>query len=479
VDLVSNMPTDQESKKFVEDIFKRKTEVIEQLRKIKLTGVNRLPDYCVLHTCACTKAGTTEIYLSVEACRKSLKVFETPLKPSVALLEAGKQLVHEVIHQLGETDESRVNLATLAFYGAWKKVGHSDSPHWLTVPPTSFAEFGSVLQTAFFDWDGIDFVLWDFGAFKRFNSNTSEWKTQLIPNHSVFWKRPPADFKGSSEVGKWVNGNGIVFGKCYRSQSPSKRNFKGSGAYYNEARNEWKWMSYENAPSPRVGASLLSDGKRLLVWGGASCGNLSETLNDGAWFDPEKNTWEPFTLPNQESVVSRIFHASFFFNNSIIFWGGFTNQKKARFLNDGWIYSRGDLISISKDKAPRPRHRSAVASSSEYLMVYGGEESERGEFVKQGGIYSYKDSKWKDISVHQAPEWTWKEEASSFWVGTLFTILHPKGISFYDPYDDSWTFQRLMSPKYPQYSEYSKFLWNGFEGIYWDPIEYKGALFYP
>jgi hypothetical protein len=235
-------------------------------------------------------------------------------------------------------------------------------------------------------------------------------------------------------------------------------------------------MSYENAPSPRVGASLLSDGKRLLVWGGASCGNLSETLNDGAWFDPEKNTWEPFTMPNQESVVSRIFHASFFFNNSIIFWGGFTNQKKARFLNDGWIYSRGDLISISKDKAPRPRHRSAVASSSEYLMVYGGEESERGEFVKQGGIYSYKDSKWKDISVHQAPEWTWKEEASSFWVGTLFTILHPKGISFYDPYDDSWTFQRLMSPKYPQYSEYSKFLWNGFEGIYWDPIEYNPAI---
>jgi N-acetylneuraminic acid mutarotase len=61
---------------------------------------------------------------------------------------------------------------------------------------------------------------------------------------------------------------------------------------YKPARNRWRRLA--SLPTPRVGATALWTGKRLIVWGGQNL-KASRDLRDGLAYDPRTDRWS--TLP--------------------------------------------------------------------------------------------------------------------------------------------------------------------------------------
>lgn len=59
--------------------------------------------------------------------------------------------------------------------------------------------------------------------------------------------------------------------------------------------SEWREVSSVGAPSVRRNHGVIAAGGRFIVWGGTVPNDLNATLNDGAFYAPDTDTWEPIT----------------------------------------------------------------------------------------------------------------------------------------------------------------------------------------
>ncbi len=115
------------------------------------------------------------------------------------------------------------------------------------------------------------------------------------------------------------------------AEQPIVMTFLANGGIYNPANNQWRSMSSANAPSDRLGQTVVWSGKEMIVWGGAwgewlgSAENPQDSVlpsfyNDGSRYDPAANAWTPMTTANAPS--GRIGHTAVWTGKSMLIWGG-------------------------------------------------------------------------------------------------------------------------------------------------------------
>ena len=194
------------------------------------------------------------------------------------------------------------------------------------------------------------------------------------------------------------------------------------------------WMALSSAPlEPRYGHSAVFTGKEVIVWGGRS--SAQGLLNDGATYDPARNTWAGMA----ESPLSpRADHLSIWTGTEMIIWGGIRGtDEKPVFLADGAAYDprRDSWRRIAKSPLrpgagsvafwtgkqmitwdghqlvaydPKTNYWSKLAKSplssregfasaiqGERMFVWGGTKLACGDcFLSDGAVYDVKRDRW-------------------------------------------------------------------------------------
>jgi N-acetylneuraminic acid mutarotase len=156
------------------------------------------------------------------------------------------------------------------------------------------------------------------------------------------------------------------------------------GAAYNPSTDSWRPLPASGL-SPRFSHTAVWTGTEMLVWGGtAAFPAPNETIGDtflyaqnGARFDPQRNSWRPISTLNAPST--RGAHTAIWTGSKMIVWGGEVVNSRAGelFLRDGGIYDpQADAWTAitPPDDATLPLGRSlheAVWTGSE-MCVLGG-----------------------------------------------------------------------------------------------------------
>jgi hypothetical protein len=132
----------------------------------------------------------------------------------------------------------------------------------------------------------------------------------------------------------------------------------------------WIAMSSVNAPSPRYGAAAVWTGSRLVVWGGTT--NGSDSLDDGAMYDPITDTWMTLSALGAPSARRDALAAYDASTQRLMVWGG---TSSGIFLDDGALFepttNTWTVPLVSPSSAPPGRAAdtgSAVASGGKVFL---------------------------------------------------------------------------------------------------------------
>lgn len=103
------------------------------------------------------------------------------------------------------------------------------------------------------------------------------------------------------------------------------------GARYDSAKNTWKYLSDQGAPSPRRSHTAVWTGKEMIVWGGSAqvdpngdpnkvpAGGL-QILGDGAAYNPVTDTWRRNS--HKHAPSPRFGHFAVWTGSRMLIWGG-------------------------------------------------------------------------------------------------------------------------------------------------------------
>jgi len=127
----------------------------------------------------------------------------------------------------------------------------------------------------------------------------------------------------------WTGSKMIVWGGIGTGNIP-----KNTGHIYDPTTNTLTNTSLGNAPSARLYHSSTWTGKEMIVWGGSTNVNGTNTLGNGAKFNPVTNTW--ITMSNINPPSPRCLHASVWTGNHNIIWGGIDSANSP--LKTGCVY---------------------------------------------------------------------------------------------------------------------------------------------
>jgi len=116
--------------------------------------------------------------------------------------------------------------------------------------------------------------------------------------------------------------------------------FHNDGAIYDIENNKWTMMAKCFLKERRGHTGVYLNGK-FLVWGGATKSkNGRLTLDDGAIYDIQENSW--FKM-KEAPIRSRNFHTNIIVDKKLIIWGGLGKSKE---YNDGGMYTLPILWSL-------------------------------------------------------------------------------------------------------------------------------------
>jgi hypothetical protein len=106
-----------------------------------------------------------------------------------------------------------------------------------------------------------------------------------------------------------------------------------SGALYNTKTGAWRTITRTDAPTPRLGPSVVWSGKEYLVWGGSDPdGN---PIGTGAKYEPRHNRWTAITTTNAPAPRSN--QTAVWDGDQMIIWGG-SGECCNNWFNDGFAY---------------------------------------------------------------------------------------------------------------------------------------------
>ncbi|MCP3016969.1 kelch repeat-containing protein [Nocardiopsis dassonvillei] len=152
--------------------------------------------------------------------------------------------------------------------------------------------------------------------------------------------------------------------------------------------------------APREDHSLVWSGSEVLVWGGHADGQF-DSFSDGAAYSPGNDTWRPLA---DSGLEPRSGHSAVMVEGRMLVWGGFTptfeDERDGHMARDGAFYD--PERDVWEPIAPAPESRSlARGVVADGHVVFGGGYGEQGD--GEGGeegflVYSPEEDAW-----HTAP----------------------------------------------------------------------------
>lgn len=468
-------------------LIQNKDPILRDLKTGKHIWVEKLPDSCPRHFCACAPPGNRpDIFLSSAECKKDMTV-----------KDAGELLLHEHLHYFAFVgmDEDKADRISNAAYTAWFQSGHPREPHWEKVLPQNMygipLGLGRTVWTGEFilNWGREDFIpLTGVGFINVYDPVTDREFAQGTTNHFSHWLKNLDHSIGMQGV--WVNQKLLVYPDC-----PETNLTEGSALAFSLNSNPLTstrsyvgtWASIPKDPTifGRSGATILSTGEKMVIWGGRYCAgpNSNKMALNGAIYDPTTQSWE--SIPSSPFVHSATRATTVILKDKLIVWGGKDESENP--INLGAIY---DLTTrtwseMSTENAPSPREKALGIASDHFVFVYGGEGRDvlvrapgnaEPPYVPSGALYDIEKNKWTPISRSGAPVPLFFSDASlqsselknSFgvWSGTNFIVVGNEAVGFYDPYRNEWT--HVESLLTSQVTPFTQVVWTGFEMLFWD-----------
>ena len=203
-----------------------------------------------------------------------------------------------------------------------------------------------------FDQFGLDMMAVGSGA--RYNPTTGIWTALPTAN-------APTARGGHSAV--WTGTDMIIWGGF-----DNDFNSVADGARWNQATNTWSPLVVTGAPSPRGAHSAVWTGTEMIIWGGMDSIFTSGFHDDGGRFNPATNTWT--NLPATGAPSARSAHSAVWTGAEMIIWGG----ASAGDLRSGsrWSPITGTWHTVSDFNAPDSRRFHVAAWTGTEMIMWGG-----------------------------------------------------------------------------------------------------------
>lgn len=237
-----------------------------------------------------------------------------------------------------------------------------------------------------------------------------------------------------------------------------------AGALYSSAGDQWRSLPTVDAPTPRRGHTVVSDGLGAVVWGGLSEGGR---LNTGARFDSATFSWKPTATLDAPSA--RDGHVAAWIPPFMVIWGG---RRSTGPVGDGAVYNvaTGQWTPLALPNAPVPRHGATAVTTADRMIVWGG-HGLQGD-LNTGGQLVFKTSptpaplEWKAVSALNAP--AARSDHGAVMAGGRMIVWGGRNGSTplgdggsYDPANDTWQPLPTASAPSPRYGH--TVLWTGQE----------------
>lgn len=275
-----------------------------------------------------------------------------------------------------------------------------------------------------------------------------------------------------------VPSSAIVLSKTYDNTSIKSGGFtyigKTSLSFAEVIGNEtiagdtWKDISSVCAPSARWSLDPVWTGSEMIIWGGSEG---TQSLIDGARYDPLSNSWTPISTTN---AIAQNDYISVWTGTEMIIWGGGRN---GTLTNEGLRYNPATDTwkSMSTVNAPEARFGTIGNWTGTELIVWGGLKGPGnvgGNYLNTGGKYDPKTDTWTTITMTNAP--SKRYDSSKAWTGTELLVWGGAGPnSFvrlgtgarYNPTTDTWT--AMSNANNPGKKHEAAFAWTGSKFIVW------------
>jgi hypothetical protein len=244
------------------------------------------------------------------------------------------------------------------------------------------------------------------------------------------------------------------------------------GRRYDPAANQWRAMSEEGQPSPRVGQVAAWTGREMLIWGGAG---PREGLGDAARYDPVQDRWQPMAMVGSPQGRSQR--------------GVWTGQELLVYSQQDGVFN-GAAYDPREDRwRPLAREGAPVFQSNRLggspalvwtaagLVVWGGTvgiEGDLDSILSVGAVYDPQRDAWRPMDTPDflSPRWghsmVWTGEEVLIWGGGRFDIRLPFASPWgarYRPADGRW--QAMSEQDAPDLRRSHEAFWTGQEMLIW------------
>jgi hypothetical protein len=284
-------------------------------------------------------------------------------------------------------------------------------------------------------WSGSEVIVW--GGFAWLQSAGTFAETNTGGRYDPFtdtWN--PMSSEGvptkSEHTAVMANNEMIVWGGNTNT-----------GFRYDTGTDAWTAMSTTDAPSARRMNATVWTGSEMIVWGGASPGNLA--LDTGARYDPMTDSWMPMSTNNAPSP--RVDMAYVWTGTEFIVWGGVDLPVAGSKLGDGARYNPAtDTWTPMSPSAANSGFGAVLAAwtGTEMIVWDGGQPT----FVDSNGfpvktptlrLYDPLADAWRETGNPCEP-YLGTGDVQSHWTGSrLFAWSNAdNGGYFYDPAADRW-----------------------------------------
>jgi len=219
-----------------------------------------------------------------------------------------------------------------------------------------------------------------------YDMEKDEWMKKKIPKCPI---NVPIDSS------KRVSGKKLII---WGGGGPYGFKLSDKGVIYDLERNNWLEIS-KSPIRGRWGHSATIAGYKMIVWGGYTQGKKPQrrgvaslydkviTVNDGAIYDIEKDTWIKMS---PSPIEKRTLHTGVYINEKFVVWGGRSIWPYPEHLIDGAIYDIKTDSWYKLESWPlNPRYGHTCLIINDSLIIWGGRstKSRYRNALNNGAIY--------------------------------------------------------------------------------------------
>jgi N-acetylneuraminic acid mutarotase len=251
----------------------------------------------------------------------------------------------------------------------------------------------------------------------------------------------------------------------------------GDGAIYTPSTNSWVALPTLNAPSPRTGHVAAVAGGYMVVFGGRK---LGLPVTGGARFNLSTNQWQPMSATNAPSARANATIVST--GSTVIIWGGFDGTN----LNTGAIYdpAADGWTTMAVAAAPGGRFLHTAVWTGSQMVIWGGYN---GAYLSDGGRYTPATNLWTSVASPLAAGMTVAASHTAVWSGSEMLVWGGfRGTSYlnngaaYNPSTDVWRTLALFGAPSTRAQQVAVFtgsrmvIWGGYSGSV--PLDTGGQI---